>query len=75
LPTTCHAGNRSGPTRQPKAISIEAAAEKEAIARVDGVVPVGGGGLEGVVVAVLAVLEKGIVHIACEQGGSVAERD
>ena len=52
-----------------------AAAEKEAIARLDGGVPIGGGGLDGVVVAVLVVVEKGIVHIACKRGGSVAERD
>ena len=44
------------------------------IARVDGVVPIGVGGVDGVVIAVLVVVEKGIVHIAREQGGSVAER-
>ena len=53
----------------------EAASEKEAFARVDGIVAVGGDGLDGVVVTVLVVVEKGTVHIACEQGGSVAERD
>ena len=53
----------------------EAAAKKEAITRVDSVVPVGGGGLDGVVVAVLVVVEKGIIHIARVQGGSVAEQD
>ena len=42
-------------------------------ARVDVGGPVGGGGLDGVVVAVLVVVEKGIVHIAREQGSSVAE--
>ena len=51
----------------------EAAAEKEAIAHVDDGGPVGGGGLDGIIVAVLVVVEKGIVHIAREQGGSVAE--
>ena len=51
------------------------AAEKEAIARVDGVVPIGGSGLDGVVIAVLVMVEKGIVHIVRERGGSVAERD
>ena len=53
----------------------EAVAEKEAIARVDGVDPVGGGGLDCVIVAVLVVVEKGIVHIAHERGSSVAEQD
>jgi len=43
--------------------------------RIDGVVPVGGGGLDGIVVAVLVVVEKGIVHIARERGGNVVERD
>jgi hypothetical protein len=51
------------------------AAEKEAIARVDGVVPIGVGGVDGVVIVVLVVVEKGIVHIAHERGGSIAERD
>jgi hypothetical protein len=51
------------------------AAEKEAIARVDGVVPIGVSGVDGVVIAVLVVVEKGIVHIARERGGSIAERD
>ena len=33
-------------------------------------------GVDGVVIAVLVVMEKGIVHIARERGGSVlAERD
>ena len=43
------------------------------IARINGIIPVGGGGLDGVIVAVLIVVEKGIVHIAREQGGSIAE--
>ena len=47
-------------------------AEKEAIARIDGIIPVGGG---GIVVAVLVVMEKGIVHIALERGSGIAERD
>jgi hypothetical protein len=47
----------------------------EAITRVDGVDPVGGGSLDGVVVTMLVVVEKGIVHIARERGGSIAERD
>ena len=53
----------------------EASAEKEAIARIDGVIPVGGGGVDAVVVAVLVVMEKGIVHIPRERGGGIAEQD
>jgi ribosomal protein S9 len=53
----------------------EVAAKKEGIAHVDGVVPVGSGGVDGVVIAVLIVVEKGIVHIARERGGSIAEQD
>ncbi len=45
------------------------------IAHVDGIIPVGGGSLDGVVIAVLVVVEKGIVYIARERGGSVAEWD
>ena len=51
------------------------AAENEVIAHVDGIIPVGGGSLDGVVIAVLVVVEKGIVPIACKQGSSVAEWD
>jgi hypothetical protein len=53
----------------------KAAAEKEVTARVDGIIPVGGGGLDGVIIAVLVVVEKGIVYITREQGGSVVEWD
>jgi hypothetical protein len=53
----------------------KASAEKEAIVRIDGVVPVGGNGIDAVVIAVLIVMEKGIVHIARKRGGGIAERD
>ncbi len=52
----------------------EAAAEKEAIARVDSVVPVGGGGVDAVVVAVLSWWKRGS-SISRESGACYGATD
>ena len=52
----------------------KAAAKKEAIARVDSVVPVGGGGVDAVVVAVLSWWKRGS-SISCESGACYGATD